>query len=147
MQVIFLKDLKGQGKKGEIKEVSDGYAVNFLIKKGYAIKKTEGSLTKLKIEKKEEKKLDLENRENALKIKKELENIVLEFKVKVSKDSRMFGSISTKQIKDELDKIGYKIDKKKIESSNINFLGVHFVNINLYKDINATIKVHTVGNL
>ena len=62
MQVIFLKDLKGQGKKGEIKEVSDGYAMNFLIKKGYALKKTEGSLNKLNEKNKKEKELDLKNR-------------------------------------------------------------------------------------
>ena len=63
MQVIFLKDLKGQGKKGDIKEVSDGYAINFLIKRGYALKKTEGSLNKLKIEIKENQELDRKNRE------------------------------------------------------------------------------------
>ena len=59
MQVIFIKDLKGQGKKGEIKDVSDGYAMNFLIKRGYAIKKTEGSLNKLRHDNQEEEKLDL----------------------------------------------------------------------------------------
>ena len=58
MQVIFLKDLRGQGKKGEIKEVADGYAMNFLIKKGYAVKKTETSLNKLNIEKENNRLLD-----------------------------------------------------------------------------------------
>ena len=104
MQVIFIKDLKGQGKKGDIKDVSDGYAINFLIKKGYALKKTEGSLNKLNEEKKKDKEIDLENRENALKLKEKLENITLNFKVKTSKNSRMFGSISSKQIKEELNK-------------------------------------------
>ena len=65
MQVIFLKDLKGQGKKGDIKEVSDGYAINFLIKRGYALKKTEGSLNKLKTEIKENQELDQKKREIA----------------------------------------------------------------------------------
>ena len=58
MQVIFLKDLKGKGKKGEIKEVADGYAMNFLIKKGFAVKKTETSLNKLNIEKENNRLLD-----------------------------------------------------------------------------------------
>jgi len=143
MKVIFLKDLKGQGKKGEIKDVSDGYAINFLIKKGYALKKTEGSLTKLNEEIKENKALDLKNREEALKLKEKLEKITLEFSVKGSKDGRMFGSISTKQIKEELNKLGYNIDKKQIENTTVNSLGMHLVNITLYKDIKCQVKVHT----
>ncbi len=142
MQVIFLKDLKGQGKKGEIKEVSDGYAINFLIKKGYALKKTEGSLNKLKEQKENDKILDEKNREEALKLKDKLEKVTINFKVK-SKDEKMFGSISTKQIKEELSKLGYDIDKKQIESITINTLGMHIVKITLYKDIKGDLKVHT----
>ena len=145
MKVIFLKDLKGQGKKGEIKEVSDGYAMNFLIKKGYALRKTEGSLNKLKEENKLNQELDLKNREEALVLKEKLEKVTIEFKVKKSKDGRMFGSISTKQIKEELRKLGYNIDKKQIDSTNINSLGMHLVNITLYKDIKCVLKVHTEG--
>jgi len=142
MQVIFLKDVKGQGKKGEIKNVSDGYAKNFLIKNGYAIKKTEGSLNKLNIEKKEEKELDLKKRQEALALKKKLENITINFKVKSSKD-KMFGSISTKQIKEELNKLGYLVDKKQIANTMINSLGLHVVKVTLYKDIIVDLKVHT----
>ena len=145
MKVIFLKDVKGQGKKGEIKEVSDGYAMNFLIKKGYALRKTEGSLSKLKEEIKESQELDLKNREEALKLKEKLESLTLNFKVKSSHD-RMFGSISTKQIKDELLKLGYSIDKKQIENTSINSLGMHLVDVTLYKDIKCKLKVHTEGN-
>ena len=144
MQVIFIKDLKGQGKKGEIKEVSDGYGMNFLIKKGYAIKKTEGSLNKLNKEKEYDKKIDLENRKQALELKKKLESITLKFKVKTAKD-KMFGSISTKQIKEELNKLGYNIDKKQIENQLINTLGMHIIKIGLYKDIDCNLKVHTEG--
>ncbi len=145
MKVIFLRDLKGQGKKGEIKEVSDGYAINFLIKKGYALKKTEGSLNKLKEEQEHNKELDLKNREEALKLKEKLEKITLNFKVKSAKDGRMFGSISTKQIKEELVKKGFEIDKKQIEAQIINTLGMHIIVINLYKDIKCNLKVHTEG--
>ena len=144
MQVIFLKDLKEQGKKGEIKEVSDGYAINFLIKKGYALKKTEGSLKKLNESIKESNLKDEQNRSVALKLKKELENVTIDIPVK-EKNGRMFGSVSTKTIKEELDKLGYKFDKKQIETESINTLGVHLVTINLYKDIKGTIKVHTKG--
>lgn len=145
MKVIFLKDVKGQGKKGEVKEVSDGYAINFLIKKGYALKKTEGSLNKLKEEIKENLEIDKSNRNEALILKDKLEKITLNFKVKASKDSRMFGSISTKQIKEELDKLGFSISKKQIENTSINTLGTHLVNITLYKDIKCILKVHTEG--
>ena len=145
MQVIFLKDLKGQGKKGEIKEVSDGYAINFLIKKGYALKKTEGSLKKLNESIKESNLKDEENRKVALKLKEKLENVTIDILVK-EKNGRMFGSVSTKTIKEELDKLGYKFDKKQIETESINTLGVHLVTINLYKDIKGTVKIHTIGN-
>ena len=77
MKVIFLQDVKGQGKKGEIKEVSDGYAINFLIKKGYAIKQTEGSLNKLKEENEKNRELDLKKREEAKLMKEKLEKITL----------------------------------------------------------------------
>ena len=145
MQVIFLKDVKGQGKKGEIKEVSDGYAINFLIKKGLALKKTEGSLKKLNESIKESNLKDEQNRNVALKLKKELENVTNDIPEK-EKNGRMFGSVSTKTIKEELDKLGYKFDKKQIETESINTLGMHLVIINLYKDIKGTVKIHTIGN-
>lgn len=145
MQVIFLKDVKGQGKKGEIKEVSDGYAINFLIKKGLALKKTEGSLKKLNESIKESNLKDEQNRTVALKLKKELENVTIDISVK-EKNGRMFGSVSTKTIKEELDKLGYKFDKKQIETESINTLGMHLVTINLYKDIKGIVKIHTIGN-
>ena len=144
MQVIFLNDVKGQGKKGEIKEVSDGYAINFLIKKGLALKKTEGSLNKLKEQKEEAKEIDLKNRDEANKLKDKLESITLEFKVKESK-GKMFGSISTKQIREELKKLGYEINKNQIDNTNINSLGMHIIKLTLYKDIICNLKVHTEG--
>lgn len=141
MQIIFLKDFKGQGKKGEIKEVSDGYAINFLIKKGYAIRKTEGSLNKLNEQIKESEILDTKKRQEALKMKDKLEKTALMFLAKGGKEDRMFGSISVKQIKEELNKNGYDIDKKQIMVDNINSFGYHNININLYKDISAKVKV------
>lgn len=144
MQVIFLKDLKGKGKKGDIKEVSDGYAINFLIKKGYAIKKTEGSLNKLNIQKEEDKKLDEKNTVDAKNLAKKLENVTITFKAKAGKMDKMFGSISSKQVKEELEKIGYSFDKKQIEMETINSFGFHNVKINLYKNIYGTIRVEVV---
>ena len=145
MKVIFLKDVKGQGKKDEVKEVKDGYAENFLIKNGYAIKYSSRSSEIL-----DRQLTDRKNKEDELikeceKIKKSLEKMELEFKVKTGEGDRVFGSISIKQIKDELAKQGYKIEKSAIElTSNISSLGFHNVNINLYPEITAQIKVHVI---
>ena len=142
MKVIFLKDLKGQGKKDEIKEVKDGYAENFLIAKGYAVKLTEQSLSKFNRDKAKEKDLDDKNREEALKIKEKIEKEELIFKVKTGEADKVFGSISPKQIKEELDKKSYSIDKKDILLDHpIQSLGYHDIKIILYKEVIATIKV------
>ena len=141
MQVIFLKDLKGQGKKGEIKNVADGYAMNFLIKKGFAVKKTEASLNKLSIEKENNRLLDEKNTKEAKELANKLKNVVITFTAKAGKEDKMFGSISSKQIKEELDKKGYHFDKKQIVSETINSFGFHNVDIELYKNIVGTIRV------
>ena len=145
MEVIFIKDLKNQGKKGQVKNVKDGYAENFLIKNGYAVKKTKENLLKLNQEKKKKAKEDAENKEEAKLLKEKLSKVTLEFKVKTGEGDRVFGSISIKQIKDELAKQGYKIEKSSIElTNNISSLGFHNVNINLYPEITAQIKVHVI---
>lgn len=142
MKVIFIKDLRGQGKRGEIKEVKDGYAKNFLIKNGYASQLTDSTLGKYNRECEEQKELDTKNRNEANKLKKILEELELVFTVKTGKNDQVFGSISSKQIKDELDKKGYNIDKKQVEfDHSVSSLGYHDVKINLYKDIFAKIKV------
>lgn len=145
MQVIFIKDLKKQGKKGEIKTVKDGYAQNYLIKNGYAIPVNEHNLNELNNQNKKIAAQDEENKVKATKLKEKLENTELEFKVKVGKDDKVFGSISPKQIKEELEKKNFKIEKKQIEMiESISSLGYHNVKINLYGAISANIKVHVV---
>lgn len=136
MEVIFIKTLKGQGKEGEIKNVAPGYAENFLIKKGYALKKTEENYKiYLKNLKDLKEKQALENKE-ALILKEKYQEKVLSFKVKVSEDSRVFGSISVKQIKEGLKNIGLYVDKTQILIDHpISTLGNHFVNITLTKDV------------
>ncbi|MBR6949525.1 MAG: 50S ribosomal protein L9 [Bacilli bacterium] len=145
MEVIFVKDLKGQGKKGQVKNVKDGYAENFLIKNGYAVIKNKDNLQKLEKEKNKKEAEDLENKKNAEKLKKELQNVVLEFKVKTGEGDKVFGSVSVKQIKDELVKKGYKIDKSQIDIKNsISSLGFHNIDINLYPGIVGVVKVHLI---
>lgn len=144
MKVIFLKDLKNQGKKGEIKEVKDGYAKNFLIKNGYAIKETKESLKILDRENKQAQELDAKNKKEAKELKQKLEQEKITFQVKTGKNDKVFGSISLKQIKDKLDE-KYKIDKKQIIINNpISSLGFHEVEIHLYRDIIAKIKIEVI---
>lgn len=143
MEVIFIKDLKNQGKKGQVKNVKDGYAENFLIKNGYAIKKTKENMLKLNHEQAKKAKEDAENKKQAEAIKTKLAKEVLEFKVKTGAGDKVFGSISVKQIKEALQEKGYKIEKNMIELDNsLASLGFHNVKINLYQDVEATIKVH-----
>ncbi len=145
MKVIFVKDFKKQAKKGEIQEVKDGYAQNYLIKNGYAVAYTEKNLKLVEKERQEkmeeEKQLSLE----AEKLKQELEKLTLVFKVKTGEKDRVFGSISVKQIKEELGKKGFSFDKKQIELITfLQSLGFHKVHIHLYKDIVAELKVQLV---
>ena len=144
MKVIFIKDLKKQGKVNDVKEVSDGYAVNFLIKNGYAVKYTKTSKEILNKELDDKKKKDEIDYNNALKLKNELETLTLTFKVK-SNNGKVFGSISSKQICDELSKFGYKVDKKSIKiNGSISSLGMHSININLYKKVSCDLKIHLI---
>lgn len=145
MKVIFLKDLKGQGKKGEIKEVKDGYGSNFLIKNGYAVMATSTGLKRLDEENKEKEALELEMIKKAQSDKAKLETTKIQFKVKTGDHDRVFGSISSKQIALELKNQGFEIDKHKINMDNpISVLGVHNVKIELHKQVVATIKVELV---
>lgn len=145
MKVIFVKDLKKQAKKGDIKKVKDGYAQNFLIKNGYAIQVTEKNMETVKKENEVKKEEELILTKEAEQLKKELEKLTLVFKVKTGDKDKVFGSISPKQIKEELLKKGYKIDKKQIELiTSLQSLGFHKVVITLYKEVKAELKVQLV---
>ena len=142
MKVIFIKDLRGQGKRGEIKEVKDGYAENYLIKNGYAKKLTENNYQDYLDTRKEEQNQDEKFRKDAEKIKNQLSKIELIFKVKTGAQDKVFGSVSTKQIKEELEQEKIKIDKKQILlDEGLSSLGYHNVKIALYKEIVGVLKV------
>ena len=143
MKVILLKDVKKQGKKDQIIDVSDGYANNFLIKQGLAVPCNQ--VNKNRLEK------ELKSKEDALEakiaeceeLKKKLEKVEVSFVAKTGKDGRMFGSISSKQIADELKNKGFDVDKKIIKCDHpIDTLDTHIVDIELHKKVNAKINVH-----
>lgn len=145
MRVIFLKDLKNQGKQGEIKEVTDGYGKNFLIKNGYAVMATETGLKRLNEEKKQKKQQELETIKKCNELKAKMEKITLKFKVKTGDHERVFGSVSTKMIFEELKKEGFNVDKKKIKLDNsLSALGFYSVKIELHKEVIVNLKVQLV---
>lgn len=142
MKVIFIKNLKNQGKIDEIKEVSDGYATNFLIKNGYAVKYTKGSQERLEDDIKNRALEEEKNIKQAKELKTKLEKENLIYISKSGVDGRIFGNISTKQINEKLITLGYTIDKKKIKiDTPLNLLGTHYVNIELHKTVLAKLKV------
>lgn len=142
MKVIFIKDVPGQGKKGEIKEVKAGYGQNYLIKNGYAVLATKAGFERLEQEKKELEKIEIEELKKAKELKKELEKVKLIFYVKTGEQNKVFGSISPKQIAMKLKEQGFEIDRKKIIiKKQLSTLGSHSILIEIHKQVIATIEV------
>ncbi len=144
MKVVFLKDVKGKGKKGEIKNVADGYAQNFLIKNGYAAEANAQALSQIDGQKKLEAKNAAAELAEAQALKEKVETLTVELKAKSGEGGRLFGSVSTKQIADALQKVhGIKIDKRKMTlNDGIRALGFTNVPVKLHHEVTATLKVH-----
>ena len=145
MEVIFIKDLKGQGKKGEIKKVKDGYGQNFLIKNGYAVLANPSNKQELSRQQNNKAKEEDQKKKEALVLKEKLEKLTLEFKVKTGEQDKVFGSVSVKQIREELTKKGYSIDKKSFQiDQSISTLGITEIKVNLYPGVVSKLKIHLV---
>ena len=145
MKVIFLQDVKGKGKKGEIKEVPTGYAQNFLIKKNLAKEATSQAIGELKGKQKSEEKAAAELLAEAqtLKVELEKEEHRIQFTEKVGPDGRTFGSITAKKIAEELQKqFGLKVDKRHIHLEQpIRAIGLIEVPVKLHKQVEGLIKL------
>ena len=140
MKIILIDNVKGTGKKDEVKEVKDGYG-SFLIKNRKAVLYSDRSkdILKTQIKESEDKEALLVKEMN--EIKNKLEKDTLTFNVKTGDAGKVFGSISSKSISEELKKKGYSIDKKIINAENLNTLGTHIVKINLHKQVTAELNV------
>ena len=143
MKVILLKDVKGQGLKGDIKNVSEGYARNFLFKNNLAVEANQGNVKSLEKKQESKQKQVEKEEEQAEELKKELENLTIEVKAKSGENGRLFGAVTNKQIAERLKKMKYKVDKRKIEMDEpIRTLGITNVNFKLHPNVTATLKIH-----
>ena len=143
MEVIFIKDLKGQGKVGDKKNISDGYAVNFLIPKGYAVEANATNLNKLKGKQDSETFKKQQELESAQMLKEKLENITVSIKAKAGDNGKIFGSVTSKDIADSLSKNhSLTVDKKKIVlPDGIKEIGTFNIDVKLYPSVTGKIKV------
>ncbi|UTL72717.1 50S ribosomal protein L9 [Bacillus halotolerans] len=144
MKVIFLQDVKGKGKKGEVKNVADGYAHNFLIKKGLAVEANASNISVLNGQKQKEKKEAIAEPEQAKSLKETLEKLTVEPSAKSGEGGRLFGSVTSKQITEQLQKDhNIKVDKRKLElPDGIRALGYTNVPVKLHPEVQAVLKVH-----
>ena len=146
MKVILLKDVKSIGAKGDMKEVSVGYAQNFLLKNKLAVEATPGNISRLEGQKNRVAKDAAEELAEAKELKDQIDKITVEMKAKSGEGGRLFGSITTKQIAEALNKTeGIKVDRRKMELPDaIRALGFTNVPIKIHPDVTATLKVHVV---
>lgn len=143
MKVILLQDVKSLGKRGEIVDVNDGYARNFILPKKLGAEATPKNLNDLKLQKNNEKKIAQENLEAARALAEELSAGKVELAIRVGEGGRTFGSVSSKEIAAAVkDQMKLDVDKKKIVlKENIKTPGTHIVQVKLHPEVTAELKV------
>lgn len=141
MKVVLLADVRGCGKKGEIKVVADGYAQNYLLKNKLAVVADNSALSAQS----QKNSADAFHKAEALKaaeeLKKKLDNIKLNMQIKCGENGKSFGAITSKEVADKLSSLGYEIDKKKINCPSLKAAGVYSVEIKLHPKVSAKITV------
>ena len=146
MKVIFIQDVKGSAKKGDLKEVADGYARNMLLKKGLAVEATPENINKLQGQKASAQHKKEVEKQNAEEIKALIDGKKVTISAKAGTGSRLFGSVTSAQIAQEIEKqLGSKIDKKKIVlKSDIKAFGSFSAEVRLYTGISANIDIEVI---
>ena len=142
MKIILLKDVKGTGKAGEIKEVADGYGRNFLLKNNLAKLADKTGVLNNQSQKQSQEYHKEQDRQKALALKDKLSGVTLNLKVKLGDNGKLFGSVTSKEIAQEFKNQGYDIDKHKIIlNDNIKTCGTYKINIKLYPEITAQVNL------
>ena len=147
MKLILLEDVKGVGKKGDIVNKNDGYAINFLIPKKLAVEATNANLNDLELKKKSEAKRKKEELEEAQRLGAELNDKVVKVKVKAGENGKVFGSVTNKEIASALlEQTGIDIDKKKISFDDpIKMVGSRIVKVKLHPQVTVELTVEIAG--
>ncbi len=147
MEVILLEDVKNIGKKGDVVKVKDGLGRNVLIKKGQALEATGKNLNDLKLRKANDDKIATENLQAAKELAKKIEEAEITIPIKLGEGGKTFGSVSSKEIADEVKKqLGYDVDKKKVQlKDGIKSVGEFDVKVKLHPQVVAQLKVKVVG--
>jgi len=142
MKVILLKDVKGQGKKDDVVEVSDGYARNFLIKNGLAKQASSTGINSIQIAKAAEERRKAIEKAEAVELAKKLESMSVVVEIKAGETGKLFGALNTQAIADALSKQGVTIDKKKIVLADpIKAVGDYVITVKPYAEVSAKLKV------
>ena len=142
MKIVLLKDVKGTGKKGEIKEVADGFATNFLFKNNMAKRADNNAINENNMQKSAQNFHKQEEIKEAKELAKQIEGKLITLKIKCGANGKMFGSVTSKEIADALIKENIKLDKKKIDLKEpIKSVGVYKVVAKIYPEISATFSV------
>ena len=146
MKVILIADVKNVGKKGDVVDVSEGYATNFLIKKRLAVLQNKANLNDLNKQKEEEKKLDIQSRQTAMELKEKLKGIVVVFKEHAGTEGRLHSAITSKMLEAKLaNEYNLKVDKKNFKNyMPIKAVGKATVDVVLYKDIVGRINIEVL---
>ncbi|MBE5738548.1 MAG: 50S ribosomal protein L9 [Clostridiales bacterium] len=145
MKVVLLKDLKGKGKKGDIIEISTGYAQNYLIPQGIAKPGTSSNLNEANQAKEAQAYHNEQNRLKAVELKNTLEKTQVTIKVKCGTTGKVFGSVTNKEISEALSQQGLEVDKKKIETDTIKTVGLFDIKVRLHPTVVANLKVDIVA--
>lgn len=146
MKVLLLTDVRGTGKKGEIKEVADGYANNFLIKTGKA-RRADNSAISENNSQKEAKDYHKEmEKQAAQELGKKLQNAKVVVKIKCGENGKTFGSVSSKEVADALKTMGYDVDKRKIEIKEpLKTIGLYTITVKLHSEVSVKINVEVIA--
>lgn len=146
MKVLLLKDVKGTGKKGEIKEVSDGYASNYLFKRGLAKLANTSTISENKIKKQAEDFHKEMEKQNAEQLANKIKNQTITISIKCGDNGKTFGSITTKEIAEKLIQNGFNIDKKKIEIKEpIKTIGIYNILVKLHPLVSTNFKLEVIA--